>query len=67
MNAPDFFYKTKGFFKEIARSEIVLQAVLVGLISGILVILFKESISWLFDFIQFKTGVFPFSFRLLSS
>lgn len=65
MNAPDFFYKTKGFFKEIARSEIVLQAVLVGLISGILVILFKESISWLFDFIQFKTGVFPFSYRLL--
>lgn len=61
----NFFYKTKIFFKEIARSEIVVQAVLVGLISGILVVLFKVCIGFLFDFIQMRMVELSFSKRLL--
>lgn len=46
-------YKKTGYFlKEIVRSKIVIQAVLVGLISGILVVLFKISITGLFNNIQ---------------
>lgn len=46
-------YKKTGYFlKEIVRSKIVIQAVLVGLISGILVVLFKISINELFSYIQ---------------
>lgn len=38
--------------KEIARSKIVIQAILVGLVSGLLVVLFKVSITELFNYIQ---------------
>lgn len=51
-----FLYKSKGFLKDIARSEIIIQAILVGLITGILVVLFKVSITWLFDLIQTYTS-----------
>lgn len=46
------FQKTGYFLQEIARSKIILQAVMVGLISGLLVVFFKVSISKLFEFIQ---------------
>lgn len=46
-------YKKTGYFlKEIARSKIVIQAILVGLVSGLLVVLFKVSITELFNYIQ---------------
>lgn len=46
------FKNTSYFLQEIARSKIVLQAILVGLISGLLVVLFKICINELFAFIQ---------------
>ena len=46
------FRNTGYFLQEIARSKIVLQAILVGLISGLLVVLFKVCINELFTFIQ---------------
>ena len=55
-------FKNTGYFlQEIARSKIILQAILVGLISGVLVVLFKVSINKLFAFIQ----NFVFQFDLL--
>ena len=46
------FKRTGYFLQEIVRSKIVVQAILVGLISGALVVLFKISITELFLFIQ---------------
>lgn len=46
------FKQTGYFLQEIARSKIVLQAVLVGLIAGALVVLFKVSIDSIFSHIQ---------------
>lgn len=46
------FQKTGYFLQEIARSKIILQAILVGLISGLLVVLFKVCINKLFALIQ---------------
>ena len=45
------FKQTEHFFEGIARSKIILQAILVGLISGVLVVLFKVSINKLFNII----------------
>lgn len=47
-----FFQKTGSFIEDITRSEIVTQALLVGLITGVLVVLFKICITDLFDVIQ---------------
>ncbi len=46
------FRNTEYFLQEITRSKIVIQALLVGIISGLLVVLFKISINELFIFIQ---------------
>lgn len=46
------FKRTGYFLQEIVRSKIVVQAILVGVISGALVVLFKISITALFLFIQ---------------
>lgn len=59
------FRKTGYFLQEIVRSKIVIQAVLVGLISGALVVLFKLSITKLFDIIQNYISPFSFSKKLL--
>ena len=48
----NFFRETGYFLQEIARSKIILQAILVGLISGLLVVLFKVCINKLFALIQ---------------
>lgn len=44
--------KTEDFFLEIIKNKIILQAILVGLISGVLVVLFKLLIDGLFEQIQ---------------
>ncbi len=60
------FFKNTGYFlQEIARSKIILQAILVGLISGILVVFFKVSINKLFTFIQNFISQFDLIHKLL--
>ena len=59
------FQKTGYFLQEIARSKMILQAVMVGLISGLLVVFFKVSISKLFEFIQNFISQFDLSHKLL--
>ncbi|DAA82732.1 TPA: hypothetical protein CPT82_06925 [Candidatus Gastranaerophilales bacterium HUM_2] len=59
------FQKTSYFLQEIARSKIILQAVMVGLISGLLVVFFKVSINKLFEFIQNFISQFDLSHKLL--
>lgn len=54
------FLKTGYFLQELGRSRIIVQAVLAGLISGGLVVLFKVSISGLFEII--RNFVEPMSF-----
>jgi len=49
INNLKFVVKAENFFTEIARSKIVLQALLVGLISGLLVVLFRVSITVMFN------------------
>ncbi|OGH96550.1 MAG: hypothetical protein A2039_00555 [Candidatus Melainabacteria bacterium GWA2_34_9] len=44
--------KAETFLTEIARSKIVIQALLVGIISGLLVISFRVCITDLFTFIS---------------
>lgn len=52
---PNFELKTKNLLKRFARSELVLQALLVGIISGLLAVLFRYSITWL-DSLLFETA-----------
>ena len=59
------FQKTGYFLQEIARSKIILQAVMVGLISGLLVVFFKVSINKFFEFIQNFISQFDLSHKLL--
>ena len=59
------FKQTGYFLEEVARSKIILQAILVGLISGILVVLFKISINQLFKFIQNFISQFDLMHKLL--
>ena len=59
------FQKTGYFLQEIVRSKIILQAVMVGLISGLLVVFFKVSINKLFEFIQNFISQFDLSHKLL--
>ena len=59
-------FKNTGYFlQEIVRSKIVLQAILVGLISGLLVVLFKVCINELFGFIQTSLAPFDLLHKLL--
>ncbi len=48
----EFLNKTITFFQDIYRSEIILQSIIVGLVAGGLVVLFKISINNLFNLIQ---------------
>ena len=59
------FKQTEHFFEGIARSKIILQAILVGLISGVLVVLFKLSINKLFNIIQNFLSQFDIMHKLL--
>lgn len=53
------FRQTEYFLQEIVRSKIIVQAILVGLISGMLVVGFKVSINSLFWTIQKFLIAFP--------
>lgn len=53
------FRQTEYFLQEIVRSKIIVQAILVGLISGMLVVGFKVSINSLFWTIQKILSAFP--------
>ena len=53
------FRQTEYFLQEIVRSKIIVQAILVGLISGMLVVGFKVSINSLFLTIQKILSAFP--------
>lgn len=44
--------KTKLFFQDISRSEIILQAILVGVIAAVIIVIFNTSITKLFLFLQ---------------
>jgi len=61
----NFLNKTITFFQDISRSEIIIQAILVGLIAGVLVVLFKVCITDLFNFIQKFLAPFSFTQKLL--
>ena len=73
MNISSKIFKQTGYFlQEIARSKIVLQAILVGLISGILVVLFRISIDITFKHITAYCGSLPalwryFTFPLITA
>lgn len=45
-------YEISKLFKKFFKSEIIVQSILVGLTSGLLVVLFRLSIGALFDFVQ---------------
>lgn len=53
------FRQAEYFLQEIVRSKIIIQAILVGLISGMLVVGFKVSINSLFWTIQKFLSAFP--------
>lgn len=53
------FRQTEYFLQEIVRSKIIVQAIIVGLISGMLVVGFKVSINSLFWTIQKFLNAFP--------
>ncbi|MDD3419695.1 MAG: chloride channel protein [Candidatus Gastranaerophilales bacterium] len=57
--------KTKTFINNLAHSEIILQAILVGLISGLMVVLFKVCIGEVFDFIQLHISPLPLYKKIL--
>ena len=73
MNISSKIFKQTGYFlQEIARSKIVLQAILVGLISGLLVVLFRISIDITFRHITDLCGSLPtllkyFAFPLITA
>lgn len=63
--AKRLFRQTEYFLQEIARSKIIVQAILVGIISGLLVVLFKISINGLFLSIQHFLSQFSFTQKAL--
>ena len=58
-------HKSIHFFKDISRSEIVLQAVVTGLLTGFFVLIFNFSINHLFGAVQEFSMKFPVGKRLL--
>ena len=60
-------FNFENIFKSFFKSKIIVQAILVGLISGLLVVLFKMSITNLFEYIQKLTKNFWFLLPVLSA
>lgn len=60
----NIYKQTRYFINEIARSKIILQAVLVGLFAGALVVLFRISISKMFVFSQALVNSSPLKILL---
>ena len=59
------YKQTRYFISEISRSKIILQAILVGIIAGILVVLFRVSISNLFAYIQNFVNSYPWKLKII--
>ena len=57
--------KLKDLYEDLAKNKIILQAVLVGLVAGILVVLFKLAVDSLFRFVQAEIGNVSWWERLL--
>lgn len=57
--------KTKIFFQDISRSEIILQAILVGIIAAVIVVLFNLAITKIFTFTQGFISQFPIWERII--
>jgi len=57
------YRQTRYFINEISRSKIILQAVLVGILAGLLVVLFRLSISNLFIYVQKFVNSYTFSVK----
>lgn len=60
-------FNFENIFKSFFKSKIIVQAILVGLISGLLVVLFKMSITNLFEYIQNLTKNLWFLFPVISA
>lgn len=56
---------TRHFIDEISRSKIILQAVLVGILAGLLVVLFRLAISHIFLTIQNFTNSYSFPIKMI--
>lgn len=54
--------QTRYLLNEITRAGIIFQAILVGLLAGLLVVLFRLAISHLFEFVTLSANVFIFPF-----
>lgn len=65
MNAKSIYKQTKYFIEEVSRSKVIVQSILVGLLAGLFVVLFRLAISNTFLFIQNFVSQYDFSFRLL--
>lgn len=59
------YKQTRHFIKEISRSKIILQSVLVGLSAGLLVVIFRLSISGLFSTIQNFLSSYSFHTKII--
>lgn len=57
-------YKSIHFFKDISRSEIIIQSIVTGLLTGLFVLIFNLSINFLFGFVQDFTAEFTLEKRL---
>lgn len=59
------YKQTRYFIDEISRCKIILQSILVGLLAGALVVLFRLSVSKLFLFTENFINGYPFSKKLI--
>lgn len=59
------YKRTRHFISEISRSKIIFQAVFVGLLAGILVVLFRLAIANVFSFTQNFVNSYPFSTKAI--
>ena len=57
--------KYKDLYEDLAKNKIILQAVLVGLVAGVLVVLFKLAVDSLFGLVQTEIGAVSWWERLL--
>lgn len=65
MISKNIYKQTRYFINEIYRSKIIIQAILVGIIAGLLVVLFRVSIAKLFLFIQNSLNVYSFPVKAI--
>lgn len=59
------YKRTRYFIKEISRSKIIFQAIFVGILAGILVVLFRLAIAKVFSSTQSFVNSYPFSIKAI--